>query len=284
MADTSVSSPPRRATESTEPSDALEAVNVEVTYNRVAIAIQGVSISVPAGSIVAILGSNGAGKTTLLRAITGFLPGDFAAISDGEVRYGGHVLNDLQPHRIARRGIALVPERDKVFTTLTVEENLRCGHRPGGRKGNVGTMELIEELFPTLIGHRRQMGGYLSGGERQMLAIAQALLLEPRVLLADELSLGIAPALVIRLMDAMRRINTERGTSIVLVEQNAPAALAVADYAYIMETGRIVLDGTPARLMEHEDVKEFYLGLGAEDAEKSYADVKQYRRKRRWWG
>jgi branched-chain amino acid transport system ATP-binding protein len=264
--------------------NAVEVVNVEVTYNRVAIAIQGVSITVPKGAIVAILGSNGAGKTTLLRSMTGFLPGDFAAISDGEVRYEGRRLNDLPPHKIAQRGIALVPERDKVFTTLTVEENLRCGYRPRDRVAANETAELIADLFPSLARLRKKVAGYLSGGERQMLAIAQMLLLEPSVVLADELSLGIAPALVDELMEAMRRINAERGISIVLVEQNAPAALAIADYAYIMETGRIVMDGTPERLMEHEDVREFYLGLGSGDAQRSYADVKQYRRKRRWWG
>jgi branched-chain amino acid transport system ATP-binding protein len=216
--------------------------------------------------------------------MTGFLPGDFAAISDGEVRHEGRRLNDLPPHKIAQRGIALVPERDKVFTTLTVEENLRCGYRPRDRVAANETAELIADLFPSLARLRKKVAGYLSGGERQMLAIAQMLLLEPSVVLADELSLGIAPALVDELMEAMRRINAERGISIVLVEQNAPAALAIADYAYIMETGRIVMDGTPERLMEHEDVREFYLGLGSGDAQRSYADVKQYRRKRRWWG
>jgi branched-chain amino acid transport system ATP-binding protein len=263
---------------------AIEVTNVEVTYNRVAVAIQGVSIKVPKGGIVAILGSNGAGKTTLLRSMTGFLPGDFAAITDGEVRYHGERLNGLPPHRIAQRGIALVPERDKVFATLTVEENLRCGYRPRGRTTTKETTELIADLFPSLIRLRKQVAGYLSGGERQMLAISQMLLLDPSVVLADELSLGIAPALVDQLMQALRRINVERGISVVLVEQNAPAALAIADYGYIMETGRIVMDGTPERLIEHEDVREFYLGLGTGDGERSYAEVKQYRRTRRWWG
>lgn len=266
------------------PGPSLEVTNVEVTYNRVAIAIQGVSVTVPDGHIVAILGSNGAGKTTLLRSISGFLSGDFAAISEGTVRYGDHDLKGRQPHEIANRGVVLVPERDKVFATLTVEENMRCARSPRGRGDRARTLALIRDLFPALDKVRNRQAGYLSGGERQMLAIAQALLQEPKVLLADELSLGIAPALVTRLMEAVKRINAERGTSILLVEQNARAALAIANHAYILETGRVMMDGTPAHLMEHEDVKEFYLGMTDGAGQKNYADVKQYRRKRRWWG
>lgn len=263
---------------------ALDVRQLEVTYNRVSIAVQGVSISVPSGQIVSILGSNGAGKTTTLRAISGFLPSDRAAISDGTVKFEGSAITGRRPHQVARAGIALVPEEDKIFPNLTVDENLRALASPSSRASQAESYDMVMELFPRLGERGRQTAGYLSGGERQMLAIACALLLRPRLLLADEISHGIAPALAASTLEALQRLNRATGLSILLVEQNASAALAVSDYAYIMETGRVVIDGTPEKLSEHEDVREFYLGIGEDSEGKHYADVKQYRRKRRWWG
>jgi branched-chain amino acid transport system ATP-binding protein len=236
---------------------------------------------VPAGNIVAVLGANGAGKTTTLRAISGFLPSDSAAVTDGTVHFGATELTGKEPHAIARRGVVLIPERNKVFTTLSVQDNLRLVPTPKDRGDPAATAALIHELFPVLAERAKQQAGYLSGGERQMLAIAQALMLEPTVLLADELSLGLAPALVWRILDAVREVNRQRGTSVLLVEQNAAAALEVADYVYVLETGRLALEGTPAELLEDADVQRFYLGTGAESGERSYAEVTRSRRKRR---
>ena len=261
--------------------DDLVVRRVEVTYNRIAIAVQGISLTLPAGAIVAVLGANGAGKTTTLRAISGFLPSDSAAVTDGTVHYGDTELTGRGPHAIARRGIVLIPERNKVFTTLSVQDNLRLVPTPKDRGDPAATAALVDALFPVLRERAKQQAGYLSGGERQMLAIAQALMLEPTVLLADELSLGLAPALVWRILDAMREINRQRGTGVLLVEQNAAAALEIADYVYVLETGRLALEGTPAQLLEDADVQRFYLGTGAGSGERSYAEVTRSRRKRR---
>lgn len=261
----------------------LETRHLEVTYNRLQVAIQGVSLAVPAGSIVALLGTNGAGKTTTLRAIGGFLPADYAAVTDGQVSFAGRIITGSAPDVVAGLGISLVPERDKVFTTLTVEENLRAVARPMGQAARSRLTDWLYGLFPALAERRRQQAGYLSGGERQMLAMAMGLSLQPQLLMIDELSFGLAPVMVDSLMAALQQINRERGTTILLVEQNAAVALEVAGYAYIMETGRMVLAGTPAQLKAHADVQEFYLGL-SEAGLRSYAEVKQYRRKRRWWG
>ena len=255
--------------------------NVEVVYHRVATAIQSVSLQVPERGLVALLGTNGAGKTTTLRAISGFLGADDAAIVAGRVVYLGETLNGRRPHEVARRGVVLVPERDKVFETLTVQENLKALVPGRGREGL--DLERVLHYFPVLADRRRQLAGYLSGGERQMLALASALLCRPRVLLVDELSFGLAPLIVEHLMDLVRRLRDELGIAVVLVEQNAGAALGIADYGYVMEHGRIVYDGPRERLLAHEDVREFYLGLGSGADRRSYIDVKQYRRRRRWF-
>ena len=271
-----------------EPEVLLDVHKLEVVYHRVAIAVQGVSLRVPRGQIVALLGTNGAGKTTTLRAISGYLGADDAQITDGTVTYLGHAVNGRAPHELARRGLVLVPERDKVFETLTVEENLlastntRGNGRRSGTDGRVG-LDLVYQYFPVLVQRRRQISGYLSGGERQMLAIGSALLCQPTVLLVDELSLGLAPLVVQHLIELLQRLRNELGITILLVEQNVAAALEVADYGYVMENGRVVYDGTPARLMAHEDIQEFYLGMGR-GAARSYRDVRQYRRRRRWFG
>ena len=259
----------------------LELENVEVVYHRVATAIQGVSLRVPERAIVALLGTNGAGKTTTLRAISGFLGADDAAVVEGRIAFLGETVTGRAPHELARRGLVLVPERDKVFETLTVQENLRA--LVPGRRDGAGDLERVFHYFPVLAERRRQLAGYLSGGERQMLALGTALLCRPVVLLVDELSLGLAPIVVESLMEMVRRLRDELGLAVLLVEQNAGAALGIANHGYVMEHGRIVYDGTRERLLAHEDIREFYLGLGHRADRKSYTEVKQYRRRRRWF-
>ncbi len=257
---------------------------VEVVYHKVATAIQGVSLEVRAGQIVALLGTNGAGKTTTLRAISGFLGIDDARIAEGDVLYRGVSIAGQPPHRVAARGIVLVPERDKVFESLTVEENLTAVVRRG-RRGGLETPQAAFDLFPQLAESRDRLAGYLSGGERQMLTMAAALMCGPELLLVDELSLGLAPRVVEELSERLSAIRRDLGVTILLVEQNVQAALAIADYGYVMENGRIVLDGEPDRLLGHRDVQEFYLGsAGDGEGRRSYRDVKQYRRSRRWYG
>lgn len=245
----------------TDPASALLDIRqLEVTYNRVAIAIQGISMLVGPGAIVVLLGRNGAGKTTTLRAVSGFLPIDAAKITDGEIRFAGKRIDGRQPHQIAKLGAALIPEREKVFRTLTVEENLRMVPMPRPKERN-DLYTFIRDIFPGLSSRWRNTAGYLSGGEIQMLAVSKALLLQPRLLLPDEVSLGIAPALVEKMMDALKRINRESGMAIMMAEQNAAVALEIADYAYVMEAGAIQFEGSPAQLAGDQTLKELYLGL-----------------------
>ena len=265
------------------PGPALRLEQVEVVYHHVITAVQGVTLEVGERAIVAVLGTNGAGKTTTLRAISGFLGADDARITDGRIVYHGQTVNGWSPHARARAGLVLVPERNKIFETLTVHENLRAV--VAGRNTGI-TLEQIWRYFPILAERRRQLAGYLSGGERQMLAIGTALLCQPRVLLIDELSFGLAPVMVDRLTELVARLRTELGLAILLVEQNAAAALAIADHGYVLEHGRVVFDGPPATLAAHEDIQEFYLGVAREgeaSARKRYTAVKQYRRRRRWF-
>ncbi len=257
----------------------LRVEKLEVTYHRVITAIQGVSLEVPRGAVVSIIGANGAGKTTTLRAISGFLGLDDARVTDGHIAWNGARIENQPPHRIARRGIALVPERSKVFEGLSVEENLDAAVAD---RRTVDKARVFE-FFPALQRLRSRQAGYLSGGERQMLAISSALMCSPRLLLVDELSLGLAPLVVSALVERLRAIRDELGTTLLVVEQNAQVALEMADHAYVMENGRVVLDGPPQRLREHQDIREFYLGTG-EARRRSYRDVKQYRRSRRWYG
>ncbi len=257
----------------------LQVEKLEVTYQRVITAVQGVSLQVPRGAIVALIGNNGAGKTTTLRAISGFLGLDDARVSDGRVVFDGKRIDNQPPHRNARLGIALVPERSKVFEGLSVEENLQASVARRERL----RLERVYEYFPALAGLRHRQAGLLSGGERQMLAIGAALMCAPELLLVDELSLGLAPLVVQELITRLVRVRSELGTTLLVVEQNAHVALEFADYGYVMENGRVVLDGTPERLRSHADMREFYLGLG-NSGRRSYRDVKQYRRSRRWYG
>ena len=257
----------------------LKVEKLEVTYHRVITAVQGVSLEVAQGSIVSLIGNNGAGKTTTLRAISGFLGLDDARVTDGHVAWRGERIENQPPHRVARRGIALVPERSKVFESLSVEENLDSAVSD---RGGIDKARVFEH-FPILQRLRARQAGYLSGGERQMLAIGSALMCSPQLLLIDELSLGLAPKVVDELVERLRAIRAELGTTLLVVEQNAQVALDLADHGYVMENGRVVLDGTPDKLREHQDIREFYLGAG-QSSRRSYRDVKQYRRSRRWYG
>ena len=261
----------------------LAVENLEVTYSRVIVAVQGVSMMVPENSIVALLGTNGAGKSTTVRAISGFLPVDDAQIKKGAIRFKGQSILGLSPYDVARRGVVLVPERRKIFETLSVEENLHISQRSHTADEASADIEGAFSVFPVLAERRKQIAGYLSGGERQMLAISQALLCQPKLLLVDELSLGLAPFLVKELMARIRELREKFHLTILLIEQDANSALAIADYGYIMEGSRIVYEGTADNLRSHGDVQEFYLGSG-DSARLSYRDVKQYRRSRRWWG
>lgn len=263
---------------------ALHVENLEVTYNRVIVAVQGVSLKVPANSIVAVLGTNGAGKSTTVRAISGFLPVDDAVITKGAILFHGRSILDLAPYRATRHGVVLVPERRKIFETLSVWDNLRLAHgNTGMDRAWLRKVEQLFDVFPRIASRRDQLAGYLSGGERQMLAIAQGLLCDPKLLLVDELSLGLAPHLVQELMAQLHRLRGELGISILLIEQDALSALEIADYGYVMEGGRIVYEGAPDKLRAHKDVQEFYLG-SSDSGRVSYREVKQYRRSRRWWG
>jgi branched-chain amino acid transport system ATP-binding protein len=263
----------------------LTVEKLEVVYHRAITAVQGISLNVGERQIVAILGTNGAGKTTTLRAISGFLGIDDARVTEGSIVFNGERIENRPPNEIARRGVILVPERDKVFPNLTVAENLSAPVSPsGGRILQRQREEFVFHIFPRLAELRSRVGGLLSGGERQMLAIASGLMCHPKLLLVDELSLGLAPVVVTELMARLTQIRSELGISIVVVEQSAAVALAIADYGYVLENGRIVLDGDSARLRAHGDIQEFYLGQGRGEGRKSYRDVKQYRRRRRWYG
>lgn len=256
---------------------------LEVVYHRAITAVQGVSLRIQAGQIVAILGTNGAGKTTTLRAISGFLGIDDARVTDGSITFKGSRIENRPPHAITRLGIVLVPERDKVFPNLTVAENLAAPSAPSARQRRTSE-EFAYHVFPKLRELRHRAAGLLSGGERQMLAIASALVCQPQLLLVDELSLGLAPAMVEELSARLIQIRREHGLAMVIVEQNAAVALALSDYGYVLENGRCVLDGDTARLRAHGDIQEFYLGQAADSERRSYRSVKQYRRSRRWYG
>ncbi len=266
----------------TEPRPLLAVNNLEVVYHHTVQVLKGLSLSVPEGRIVALLGSNGAGKTTALKAISGLLPLENGAIEAGTVLHRGEDLSRLLPHQIARRGVFQVREGRHVFEELSVEENLLCATYARRGRGEFGKdLETVYGYFPRLAERRRGLAGHLSGGEQQMLAIGRALIARPELMLLDEPSLGLSPLLVEEIFAIIRRINAEQGTSILLVEQNAHVALDVASYGYILETGKIVLDGPVERLRQDRDVQEFYLGRKG-GQRKSYRDVKHYKRRKRW--
>ena len=259
----------------------LEVANLEVVYHSVVRVLHGVSLTVPQGQIVALLGPNGAGKTTTLRAITGLLRIHEGRITKGHVRLGEETLSDNKAESIVSLGIAQVMEGRRILAELSVEENLLAGGYAAPRQSLRADLDKYYERFPILAERRHRAAGYLSGGEQQMLAIARALMSRPKVLLLDEPSLGLAPKIVRDVANLIRTIREEDGVSILIVEQNASVALELADYGYILENGRIVLDGTADALKSDPDIQEFYLGLGGE-SETNYRDVKRYRRRKRW--
>jgi branched-chain amino acid transport system ATP-binding protein len=269
-------------TPATTPGTALLTVNnVEVIYDEVILVLRGLSLAVPEGAIVALLGSNGAGKSTTLKAISGLLPTERGEITDGSITLSGRDVTRLDAAERVRLGMSLVMEGRHVFEHLSVHENLIAGSYTRGRPSG-DELDLVYEYFPRLRDLRTRTAGFLSGGEQQMLAIGRALMAQPTLLMLDEPSLGLAPLLVQEIFGYIQRLNAELGTTVLVVEQNARRALEVAHHGYIMEQGRIVLEGPAAELRENPDVKEFYLGLGEEGGRKSYRDVKHYKRRKRW--
>ncbi|MBI3090770.1 MAG: ABC transporter ATP-binding protein [Candidatus Tectomicrobia bacterium] len=261
----------------------LKVTNLQTVYNDVIVAIKGVSLEVPEGSIVTLLGANGTGKTTLLRSISGVLKSMKAEIEEGSITFLGQQVIGKDPDEIVRLGLCQVPEGRRIFADLTVAENLRLGaYLRHDRAGIRADLRNVLDLFPPLAPRLSLRAGFLSGGEQQMLAIGRALMARPRLLMLDEPSLGLAPILVEEIFARLRRLNTELGLTILLIEQNANLALKLASYGYIMENGRVVLDGPSQKLLANEDVKEFYLGLTETAQRRSYAEVKHYKRRKRW--
>jgi branched-chain amino acid transport system ATP-binding protein len=257
--------------------------NVEVIYDDVILVLKGMSMEVHEGQIVALLGANGAGKSTTLKAISGLLKGEEGEVTDGSISYMGQPIDGVDPEKRVSMGIFQVMEGRRVFDDLNVDENLIAGAHTRKHRADVKKdMQMVFDYFPRLTDRRHTLAGYLSGGEQQMLAIGRALMARPKLMLLDEPSLGLAPLLVKEIFGIIDRINKEEGTTILLVEQNARIALSIADYGYIMENGKIVMDDPVDKLKENEDVKEFYLGLSKVGDRKSYRDVKHYRRRKRW--
>ncbi len=258
----------------------LAVANLEVVYNDVVLVLRGLSLEVRDGQIVALLGANGAGKTTTLRAVSGLLDMHQGNITKGSVALGGERIDKRDPSAIVKSGIAQVLEGRRIFAEMTVDENLRTGAFTN-RSGAKANYDRVMTLFPALTARRKDTAGYLSGGEQQMLAIGRALMADPKLLILDEPSLGLAPMLIQQIRDIIVNIN-HQGTSVLLIEQNAHMALSIADYGYIMETGKIVMEGDPGKLLADEDVQEFYLGLHGGGERKSFHDVKHYKRRKRW--
>jgi branched-chain amino acid transport system ATP-binding protein len=257
--------------------------NIEVIYEGVILVLKGVSINVREGGITTLLGANGAGKTTTLKAISGVLRSERGEVTKGSVEFGGQRIDSLAPHVIVKRGLVQVFEGRRVFEHLTTEENLVAGaHVQPDRRRVAESIERVYEYFPRLRERRSVQAGYLSGGEQQMLAIGRALMSGPRVILLDEPSLGLAPMLVEEIFAIIQRLNREQKLTVLLVEQNATLALGIAEHGYVMENGRIVLEGSAEALRENADIKEFYLGLTEVGGRKSYRDVKHYKRRKRW--
>ena len=261
----------------------LQVNNIEVIYDHVILVLKGVSLQVPEGGIVALLGANGAGKTTTLKAISNLLRAERGDVTKGSIDFRGQRVDRLTPSDLVRRGVIQVMEGRHVFIHLTVEENLLTGAytRTDGRAAVTADLERVYHYFPRLKERRGAIAGYTSGGEQQMTAIGRALMSRPRMILLDEPSMGLAPQLVEEIFEIVARLNREEKTSILLAEQNTIIALRYAHYGYILENGRVVLDGAASSLRENEDVKEFYLGLSAA-GRRSFRDVKHYKRRKRW--
>ena len=261
----------------------LSVNNIEVIYDHVILVLKGVSLQVPEGGIVALLGANGAGKSTTLKAISGLLRTERGEVTKGTIEFGGESIHRKDPSDVVRRGILQVMEGRRVFEHLTVEENLLTGAYTRRNGQSVATdLDLVYRYFPRLAERRRVRAGYISGGEQQMLAIGRALMARPKLMLLDEPSMGLAPMLVQEIFEIVSRLNREENVAILLAEQNAAMALRFAQYSYVMENGRIVLDGDAKTISENADVKEFYLGLTGVGQRRSYRDVKHYHRRKRW--
>ena len=260
----------------------LEFSNVEVIYEKVILVLRGLSLTVGEGEVVALLGANGAGKSTTLKAISGLLPSENGEIADGTISYGGEEITHRDAAEIVKLGICQVMEGRRVFEHLTADENLRAGAYTSRNGSLADDMAMVYGYFPRVRERRRQRAGYLSGGEQQMLAIGRALMSHPRLLMLDEPSLGLGPKLVAEIFEIIHRLNAELGTTILVVEQNARLALEVAHRGYVMEGGRIVLEGTADELGRNPDVQEFYLGLTESGEQRNYRDVKHYKRRKRW--
>lgn len=261
----------------------LSVNNIEVIYDHVILVLKGVSLAVPAGGITALLGANGAGKTTTLKAISNLLHAERGEVTKGTIVFEGAEVQALSPNDLVRRGCIQVMEGRHCFGHLSVEDNLMTGAftRRDGNAPIRDDLEMVYQYFPRLKVRRASQAGYTSGGEQQMTAIGRALMSRPKMILLDEPSMGLAPQLVEEIFEIVKKLNDEQGVSFLLAEQNTNVALRYAKYGYILESGRIVLDGDAAALRQNEDVKEFYLGVGGE-GRKSFRDVKHYKRRKRW--
>ena len=260
----------------------LEVRNIEVIYDHVILVLKGVSLDVPKGGIVALLGANGAGKTTTLKAISNLLSAERGEVTKGEILFEGQKVHDRTPNELVRRGCIQVMEGRHCFEHLTIEENLLTGaYTRGSGRAVRDDLDMVYNYFPRLKARRTSLAGYTSGGEQQMCAIGRALMSRPHMMLLDEPSMGLAPQLVEQIFEIVKQINEEQGVSVLLAEQNTNVALRYARYGYILENGRVVMDGSAAELGENEDVKEFYLGISSGER-KSFREVKHYKRRKRW--
>ncbi|WP_299567986.1 ABC transporter ATP-binding protein [uncultured Sulfitobacter sp.] len=260
----------------------LNVNNVQIVYDNVIEAVRDASLSVDEGQIVTLLGSNGAGKSTILKGISGVLYPEEGNIIGGTITLNGESLIGRKPDEIVRSGVVMVPEGRQLFEPLTVEENLMMGGITRSRSGATEALENVFDIFPRVKEKRSTIAGYLSGGEQQMVAIGRALMSSPRLLMLDEPSLGLAPQIIAEIFAAVSDLSKQKNVSVLLVEQNAELALSIASYAYIIENGRVVMDGPPDKLMDNEDVKEFYLGFSESGHRRNMRDVKHYKRRKRW--
>jgi branched-chain amino acid transport system ATP-binding protein len=260
----------------------LKLNNVEVKYVGVILVLRGVSLEIRDGTIVALLGSNGAGKTTTLKAISGLLRTELGEVTAGTIEYDGTRIDKQNPEEVAKQGIIQVVEGRKVLAHLTVEENLILGGYIIRKAKLKKDLDMVYDYLPRLKNFRNATSGYLSGGEQQMLVMGRAMMAHPKIMLLDEPSLGLAPLLVDEIYKIVARFNAEEKTSVLVVEQNARAALSVSEYSYVMENGRVVMDGPSSKLADNEDIKEFYLGLSKLGEKKSFREVKHYKRRKRW--
>lgn len=263
----------------------LELNNVEVIYSDVILVVKGINMEVPEGDIVALLGANGAGKTTTLKAISGLLHSEDGEVTSGSIHFQGKPIHKEDPQNIVRMGMVQVMEGRRILEHMKVEQNLIVGGKPHkDRQELKNALERVFSYFPILKGMRSRVSGYLSGGEQQMLVIGRALMAKPKLMLLDEPSLGLAPIVAAEIFEMVQKLQQEEDLSILLVEQNARAALSIAEYGYVLENGRVVLYGTGEELRENEDIKEFYLGMNLSGEVKSFRDVKHYKRRKRWLG